>query len=201
MGERLPRRGQAVDQSARRRVDLMDSGATKLGLLNEASDWEKSSPIATGRSGSASVRWRLGRSRQAPSGSAAREGGAAMSGADEAAVDPALDPTGSRRLRPNGHHAMRRSSLSGPSSALLDSGVQRADLRDEPLALEVIEIEDLLTRPVQVVRDVRDLLVQPVGRVRLYSPRRPPDTSTANRCEQDGQVTAARVCPSVLTRR
>ena len=33
----------------------------------------------------------------------------------------------------------------------------------------------------EVVGDVRDLLVEPVGRVRHDSPRRPPARSTANR--------------------
>ena len=49
--------------------------------------------------------------------------------------------------------------------------------------------------------DVRNLGVQALGCVRHDSPRRPPATSTANVWSQDGQVTAARVWPSVLTRR
>ena len=65
----------------------------------------------------------------------------------------------------------------------------------------VLEVEDVVEGPVEVVGDVRDLLVDPVGRVRHDSPRRPPARSMVNRCEHSGQVTAARVWPSALIRR
>ncbi|GAA3638679.1 hypothetical protein GCM10022236_46350 [Microlunatus ginsengisoli] len=86
-------------------------------------------------------------------------------------------------------------------SVARDAGVEGTDLADEPLSLGVLEVEDLLTGPVQVVGDVRDLFVQTIGRVRQDSPRRPPETSTAKWWSQEGQVTVARVWPSVFTRR
>lgn len=74
-------------------------------------------------------------------------------------------------------------------------------LADPALALVVLEVEDLRTRPVEVVRQVRDLLEQPIGRVRHDSPRRPPARSTSNAVPHDGQATPALVCPSLLIRR
>lgn len=65
----------------------------------------------------------------------------------------------------------------------------------------VLEVEQSVQRPVQVVSEVRDLLVETIGRVRDYSPRRLPDRSTVNSCLQAGHVTAACVLPSVLIRR
>ena len=56
-------------------------------------------------------------------------------------------------------------------------------------------------RPMKVIGDVRDFLVNGVGRVRHGSPGRPPATSTVNPCWQAGHVTAARVWPSWFTRR
>lgn len=86
-------------------------------------------------------------------------------------------------------------------SVARDAGVEGTDLADESLTLRMLEVEDVLPGPVQVVGDVRDLLVQPIGRVRQDSPRRPPETSTAKWCSHDGQVTVALVWPSVFTRR
>src|SRR5690606_20888482 len=71
----------------------------------------------------------------------------------------------------------------------------------EPPAHGVLEIEDVVQRPVEVVGHVRDLLVQAVGVGGHDPPRRSPATSTVNSCLHDGQVTAARVCPSELMRR
>jgi hypothetical protein len=46
---------------------------------------------------------------------------------------------------------------------------------------------------VKVVSDVRDLVVDTVGRVRHDSPRRLPPSSTSKGCSQCGHVTPARV--------
>ena len=47
----------------------------------------------------------------------------------------------------------------------------RRDLVDEALPVGVLEVEDLVQRPVEVVGHVRDLLEEPVGRVRHDPPR------------------------------
>ncbi len=74
--------------------------------------------------------------------------------------------------------------------------VDAPDLAGEPLPFVVLQIQQIVHRPVEMEGDVRDLLIDPVGRVRRYSPRRPPATSMANSCSQLGQVTAALVWPS-----
>jgi hypothetical protein len=79
------------------------------------------------------------------------------------------------------------------SPPALHACVDPRDLVGPPSALGVLEVEQVVEGPVEVVGDVRDLLVQPVDRVRRYSPRRPPATSTAKSVPQEGQVTAARV--------
>src|SRR2546423_9582013 len=66
----------------------------------------------------------------------------------------------------------------------------------------MLEVEDVGQWPMEVVRDVRRLLEQLLSAVRQDSPGgRPPEMSTANSCEQAGQATATRVCPSAFTRR
>src|SRR4051812_14423310 len=65
----------------------------------------------------------------------------------------------------------------------------------------MLEIDDLLERPVEVVRHVGDLLEQALWIERHDPPRPSPVTSTSKSLPQDGQLTAARVCPSWLTRR
>ena len=83
----------------------------------------------------------------------------------------------------------------------MGSGVDPADVVDVHHTVGVFQVEQGVQRPVQVVGEVRDLLLQAVGRVRDYSPRRLPDRSRVNSWLQAGQVTAARVWPSALTRR
>lgn len=89
----------------------------------------------------------------------------------------------------------------GGSVLLVQPAIDRRDLADEALPVGVLELEDLVERPVQVVGDVRDLLVEAVGRVRQDPPRRSPAISTVNSCRQAGQATAAWVVPSWLMRR
>lgn len=84
---------------------------------------------------------------------------------------------------------------------LVHPGVDARDLLDVTGALGVGEAEDLRSRPVEVVGDVRDLLVETVGPVRHDSPRRLPARSTSKDVSQFGQVTSARVWPSALIRR
>jgi hypothetical protein len=64
----------------------------------------------------------------------------------------------------------------------------------------VFQVEQGVKRPVQVICEVRDLLVQAVSRVGRYSPRRLPDRSMVNLWSQAGQETAARAWPSALIR-
>src|SRR5690242_18914111 len=92
------------------------------------------------------------------------------------------------------HHIPASPSLAHP-------GVDPGDLGDVGQPVGVFEVEDVVEGPVQVVGDVRDFLVQPVGRVRHDSPRRPPATSTTKLWPHSGQATPALVWPSLLTRR
>src|SRR5262249_7917799 len=93
--------------------------------------------------------------------------------------------------------------LGSPALSLLGQAlVELGDLVHVAPAEGGFEIDDLVVPPVEVVGDVRDFLVDAVGRVRHDPPRRsPPDTSTVNACWQAGQVSSARVWPSWLTRR
>ncbi|MCT6780085.1 hypothetical protein LXH09_25940 [Streptomyces sp. CS7] len=97
----------------------------------------------------------------------------------------------------------RRSQSPNPtrSPAFVDAGVDPRYLPHPLLTLAVGEVENVLTLPMEVVGDVRDLLPQPGKRVRHDSPRRPPERSTSNDPWHSGQVTAACVWPSLLIRR
>ncbi|CAM5293987.1 hypothetical protein SCYAM73S_06117 [Streptomyces cyaneofuscatus] len=97
----------------------------------------------------------------------------------------------------------RRSQSPSPtrSPAFVDAGVDPRYLPHPLLTFRVGEVENVLTLPMEVVGDVRDLLPQPGKRVRHDSPRRPPERSTSNEPWQSGQVTAACVWPSLLIRR
>lgn len=57
----------------------------------------------------------------------------------------------------------------------------------------MLEVEQIVEAPVEVVGDVRDFLEQPVGPVRRYSPRRLPARSTVKSWLHCGHVTAARL--------
>ncbi len=62
---------------------------------------------------------------------------------------------------------------------------------DEPAAVGVFEVEHGVELPVQVIREIADLLVEDVGSARHDSPRRLPATSTAKSLLQCGHVTRA----------
>ncbi len=79
-----------------------------------------------------------------------------------------------------------------------DPPVDAGDLLDEAPPERVLQVEQLPERPMEVVRHVTDLLVEPVRRVSQDSPRRPPVKSTAKCSLHAGHVTVARVCPSEL---
>jgi hypothetical protein len=100
---------------------------------------------------------------------------------------------------------MIRASPSPVSSPVLVpfSGlfVHRLQDGEEAPSVGVLEVEDLRQRPVEAGGNVRDLVEQVPGRVRQDSPGAPPATSTVKAWSQDGQVTAAWVCPSWLIRR
>ncbi|GAB2909180.1 hypothetical protein GCM10027028_01220 [Streptomyces sundarbansensis] len=99
--------------------------------------------------------------------------------------------------------SVRRSQFPNPTRSpdFVDAGVDPRYLPHPLLTLAVGEVENVLTLPMEVVGDVRDLLPQPGKRVRHDSPRRPPERSTSNDPWHSGQVTAACVWPSLLIRR
>ena len=111
-------------------------------------------------------------------------------GADPGPAGGAGSPTGLRR-KGQGTSLLRQCFASAGSA--LHGFVDLGDLSDEALAHRVLEIEDVVERPVEVVGDVRDLLEQPSGRVRQDPPGASPARSTENSCPQLGQVTAASV--------
>ena len=74
--------------------------------------------------------------------------------------------------------------------------VDRRDLLNEALTGRMIEIEQVIKRPMKVVCHVRDLLIQTVSRVRQNPPEAPPATSTVKVCSHDGHCTFACVWPS-----
>ncbi len=112
-------------------------------------------------------------------------------------LPPSGEGTADRR------RSVRRSQSPNPirSPAFVDAGVDPRYLPHPLLAFAVGEVENVLTLPMEVVGDVRDLLPQPGKRVRHDSPRRPPERSTSNDPWHSGQVTAACVWPSLLMRR
>jgi len=68
------------------------------------------------------------------------------------------------------------------------------------MPLAVREVQDLVTRPVEVVRDVRDLLVQAILGVTRYAPPKLP-RSKSNSCSQWGHAVLTSAEPSSLMRR
>src|SRR3954452_3861942 len=97
------------------------------------------------------------------------------------------------------------SSAEGPAHGgvvlLGEPAVDAADLVDELTAKWMLEVEDLVEGPMEVISHVRDLLVEAFDRVRQDPPRPAPPMSTENSCWQAGHATAARVVPSWLMRR
>ena len=158
------------------------SGARKLGLCDVASDAVNESRGATG-----GVLVRVGRSG-GRSRHAARCTGGGAAGRVVPVADCACGRAGSASARLH-----QRATGSPPS---FNAHVDLSDFTGKALAFPMLEVEQIVERPVEMKRDVRDLFVDPVGRVRHDSPRRPPATSTANWCSQLGQVTAALVWPS-----
>src|SRR5262249_14063916 len=73
------------------------------------------------------------------------------------------------------------------------------DLGDPALALAMIERHHLVVGPVQIARDIRYLLEDPVRGVAHDSPTGL--VSTSKSPWQWGHVTASRLCPVSLTRR
>ena len=133
----------------------------------------------------------------------------------DAALQRGQVPPGLRTIRPNAatrpccpqaRPPLRCALLNGHGRRmsllllLVQAAVDRRDLVDEALPVRVLEREDLVERPVEVVGHVRDLLVEPFGCVRQDPPRRSPAISTVNSWLHAGQVTAAWLMPSWLTR-
>lgn len=118
-------------------------------------------------------------------------------------ADTSACPPPSREGAPERCRSARRSQSPSPtrSPAFVDAGVDPRYLPHPLLTFAVGEVENVLTLPMEVVGDVRDLLPQPGKRVRHDSPRRPPERSTSNDPWHSGQVTAACVWPSLLIRR
>ena len=82
--------------------------------------------------------------------------------------------------------------------SLVDDPVR---VRQEVGPVGVLQVQERVEGPVQDGCQVRDLVQQVSGRVRQDSPGGPPARSTANSSWQEGHVTDAVVCPSVLIRR
>ncbi|WDG33773.1 hypothetical protein N7925_09475 [Streptomyces sp. CA-278952] len=122
---------------------------------------------------------------------------------DGGTADTPMCPAPSREGAPARCRSARRSQSPNPtrSPAFVDAGVDPRYLPHPLLTFAVGEVENVLTLPMEVVGDVRDLLPQPGKRVRHDSPRRPPERSTSNDPWHSGQVTAACVWPSLLIRR
>jgi hypothetical protein len=68
------------------------------------------------------------------------------------------------------------------------------------MPLAVAKVEDLVTRPVEVVRDVGDLLIQAILGVASYTPPNEP-RSKSNSPLQCGQAVWTSAEPSSLIRR
>jgi hypothetical protein len=81
---------------------------------------------------------------------------------------------------------------------IIQALVDTPNLSHPTLPLAVLHLHDLVIRPVQMVRNIRYLLVQAIRGVARYPPR--PAVSTSNSPWQCGQATSNRVCPLVLTR-
>ena len=132
-----------------------------------------------------------------------RGDGRAHHGRQRRQVAPVIPGPGRRR---HGRGGRRRTGpiISAPSwhgsPTSLGSGVEPSDVVDVRQPVGVFQVEQGIQRPVQVISEVRDLLLQAVSRVRGYSPRRLPDRSMVKSLPQAGQETAARVWPSALTR-
>lgn len=137
-----------------------------------------------------------------PEAGAGETGAAPEAGADTEA-GTAVPPASRSASPPDRRRSVRRSQSPSPtrSPAFVDAGVDPRYLPYPLLTFAVGEIENVLTLPMEVVGDVRDLLPQPGKRVRHDSPRRPPERSTSNDPWHSGQVTAACVWPSLLIRR
>ena len=140
--------------------------------------------------------------RHFPRSSAAVEGASANPGLPSAGPGSSVPDPAVRRPR----HCLEAWATEATlpttrRSAALAGAAEAADLLDVPSSLGMLEVEDLGPRPSEVEGDVRDLVVQGVGRVRHDSPRRPPARSMVKPCPHSGQVTPALVWPSWLTRR
>ncbi len=55
----------------------------------------------------------------------------------------------------------------------------------------MVKIKQLIEWPVKMKRNVRDLLIQTVSRVRQNPPAAPPATSTVKVCSHEGHCTLA----------
>src|SRR5688500_20365485 len=86
-----------------------------------------------------------------------------------------------------------RSSSSWTGSLLVQPLVDAGDLGDPPLTRSVVELHDLVVRPMKVKSHVRFLLVQPVIGVAPHSPNGV--DSTSNSPAQCGQETRSRLWP------
>src|SRR3982074_905472 len=85
--------------------------------------------------------------------------------------------------------AGRQTTSWAGASLLIEPLVDAADLGHPPLPLTMVQLHDLVTRPVKVIGEVRYLLVQPLRGVAHYSPR---PVSTSNSPAQWGQATCRR---------
>ena len=83
---------------------------------------------------------------------------------------------------------------------LIDLFIDFGDLLDPDLSLSMFHGQDIVYRPVEVVCDVRYLLVDALQGVADYSPRSVP-RSKSYACPHDGHFVLTDAEPSSLTRR
>ena len=80
-------------------------------------------------------------------------------------------------------------------ASVAEAGIDAPYFLDDSFPNRMLQIENAVQRPVKVVRHVRGLLPESVGRVRQDSPGTSPAKSTAKSWPHEGQVTAASVWP------
>lgn len=179
------------------------SSPPRAGFCQEARRDRNRSPSLTPIEDRATVTEGGATRRQPPSQPSPSPPPEARTGAGAGTAGAPASPALSRADAPDPCRSVRRNQSPSPtrSPAFVDAGVDPRYLPHPLLTFAVGEVENVLTLPMEVVGDVRDLLPQPGKRVRHDSPRRPPERSTSNDPWHSGQVTAACVWPSLLIRR
>ena len=112
-----------------------------------------------------------------------------------------MQPEPSDLVRHAGKARSKRSRL-GPGrgpGARVDLLVDLGDLFHPAVPLGMRKVQDLIPRPMKMIRDKTYLLEEPIQGVGRYSPKVP--RSKSNSCWQCGQRAFTMLVPSSLTRR